>query len=97
MAYCVAQDGTFVGKLFLPQLLEVDPHTKACLSVVTSDIVIPASSSIFQAIEIASDFVGEAMAVVDHKSGRMIGIITEADLFSFYLKAQSDAHKLEHG
>ena len=71
-AYCVAEEGIFVGKLFLPQLLEADPHAKAHLNVVTNDIIIPASSSIFQAIEIASDFVGEAMAVVDQKSGRMI-------------------------
>ena len=96
-AYCVAEDGTFVGKLFLPELLEANPQSEASLSVVANDTIIPANSSIFQAIEIASDFVGEAMAVVDHENGLMIGIVTEADIFSVYLDAQSDAHKLEHG
>ena len=42
---------------------------KASLSVIASDTIIPANSSMFQAIEIASDFVGEAMAVVDQKNG----------------------------
>ena len=96
-AYCVAEDGTFVGKLFLPELLEANPQSEASLSVVANDTIIPANSSIFQAIEIASDFVGEAMAVVDHENGLMMGIVTEADIFSVYLDAQSDAHKLEHG
>ena len=92
----MAEDGTYVGKLFLPQLLEVKSNTKASLSVIATDTTIPANSSMFQAIEIASDFVGEAMAVVDKKTG-LRGIVTEADLFSVYLEAQSDAHKLEHG
>ncbi len=96
-AYCVAEDGTYVGKLFLPQLLKVNPHMKVSLSIVSNDTIIPAGASIFQAIEIASDFVGEAMAVVDQKSGQILGVVTEADIFSVYLEAQSDAHKLEHG
>ena len=61
------------------------------------DIIIPANSSMFQAIEIASGFVGEAMAVVDQKNGVIMGVVTEADIFSIYLKAQLDVHKLEHG
>jgi CIC family chloride channel protein len=96
-AYCVAEDGTYVGKLFLPQLLEVKPHTKVRLSVIAAETIIPATSSMFEAIEIASDFVGEAMAVVNQKNGLIIGVVTEADIFSVYLEAQSDVHKLEHG
>ena len=56
-----------LGKLFLPQLLEAKSSFKVSLSVIPNDTIIPANSSIFQAIEIASDFVGEAMAVVDQK------------------------------
>lgn len=96
-AYCVAEDGTYIGKLFLPQLLKTRLNARAQTSVLSSDTVIPADSSMFQAIQIASDFVGEAMAVVDQESGVLLGIVTEADLFLIYLKAQSDVHKLEHG
>ena len=81
----------------MPQLLEASPQAKVSLSVVANDTIIPANSSVFQSIEIASGFVGEAMAVVDQESGLMMGIVTEADIFSVYLDAQSDAHKLEHG
>ena len=31
------------------------------------------------------------MAVVDQKSGCIVGVVTEADIFSVYLEAQSDA------
>ena len=96
-AYCVAVDGTYVGKLFLPQLLEAKSRSEVRFSVTAEDTIIPANSSLFHAIEIASDFVGEAMAVVDQTTGEMRGIVTEADLFSVYLEAQSDVHKLEHG
>ena len=60
------------------------------------DTIIPANITV-SGNQIASDFVGEAMAVVDQTTGEMRGIVTEADLFSVYLEAQSDAHKLEHG
>ena len=96
-AFCVAADGTYVGKLFLPQLLKVKSNTKASLSVTSTDTTIPANSSMFQAMEIASGFVGEAMAVVDKKNDVIVGVVTEADIFSVYLKAQSDVHKVEHG
>ena len=96
-AYCVEGNGTYVGKLFLPQLLELRPNTEVQTSVMKSETVIPADASMFQAIEIASDFVGEALAVVDTDTNKIVGTVTEAALFQVYLKAQSDVHKLEHG
>ena len=96
-AYCVTEEGGYVGKLFLPQLIKAHPKTVSQNCLLAADKVIPAEASIFQAIEIATDFVGEAMAVIDSQSGIIKGIVTEADLFSVYLEAQSDVHKLEHG
>ena len=96
-AYCVEGNGTYVGKLFLPQLLKLRPNTEVYKSVMKSETVIPADASMFQAIEIASDFVGEALAVVDTDTKKIVGTVTEAALFQVYLKAQSDVHKLEHG
>ena len=96
-AYCVEGNGAYVGKLFLPQLLKLRPNTEVHTSVMKSETVIPANASMFQAIEIASDFVGEALAVVDTDTNKIVGTVTEAALFQVYLKAQSDVHKLEHG
>ena len=96
-AYCVEGNGTYVGKLFLPQLLKLRANTEVHTSVMKSETVIPADASMFQAIEIASDFVGEALAVVDTDTKKIVGTVTEAALFQVYLKAQSDVHKLEHG
>ena len=96
-AYCVEGNGTYVGKLFLPELLKLRPNTEVHTSVMKSETVIPADASMFKAIEIASDFVGEALAVVDTNTNKIVGTVTEADLFQVYLKAQADVHKLEHG
>ena len=73
------------------------PRAKVGVSVIASETIIPANSTLLEAIEIASDFIGEAIAVVDQRTGTIIGIVTEADLFSVYLETQSEAHKLEHG
>ena len=60
-AYCVEEDGTYLGKLFLPQLLEMRSRAKVGASVIASETVIPANSTLLQAIEIASDFIGRPL------------------------------------
>ncbi len=55
----------------------------------TDPISIKHDASLQQAIEIASNFVGESIPVIDRDSGKMHGIVTEADLFNLYLSLQS--------
>ena len=52
-------------------------------------------ASLQQAIEVASDFVGESIPVVDRATGIMQGVVNEADLFKLYLKLQSRVTDLE--
>ena len=96
-AYCVANDGKYIGKLFLPQLLKSKSNSKAQKNLLASEKIIPANASLFHAIEVASDFVGEGMAVIDQETGKILGIVSEADLFSAYLEEQKKINKLEHG
>jgi CBS domain-containing protein len=49
-----------------------------------------------QAIEVASDFVGEAIPVVNRNNNEFIGVVSEADIFQAYLATQTRIHDLEH-
>ena len=54
------------------------------------------SSIAHQAIEVASDFVGEAIPVVNRNTNEFIGVVSEADIFQAYLATQTRIHDLEH-
>ena len=61
---------------------------------VSKPLVINSKLSVSEAIVIASDFVGESIPVVDG-SNTLLGVITEADLFSAYLNVQSEITEIE--
>ncbi len=48
-----------------------------------------------EAIEVASDFVGETIPVIEQPSGKMIGVVSESDLFSAYLDIQEHVQDVE--
>ena len=52
------------------------------------------NDTVSEAIKKASDFVGESIPVID-TSRKLLGVITEADLFSQYLKTQENISKIE--
>ena len=43
----------------------------------------------------ASDFVGESIPVINRSEGKMVGVVTEADLFQLYLSLQHRVADLE--
>jgi CIC family chloride channel protein len=48
-----------------------------------------------QAIEVASNFVGESLPVINRETGYLLGVVTEGDLFSLYLGLQNRVADLE--
>jgi CIC family chloride channel protein len=54
-------------------------------------------ASIMQAMEVASNFVGETIPVIRDADGYMAGVVSEADIFQGYLATQNRIHDLEHG
>ena len=52
------------------------------------------TDTISNAIEKASNFVGESIPVLDREN-KLLGVITEADLFSQYLEVQSRISNIE--
>ena len=45
-------------------------------------------SNLLEAIEKISQFIGESVPVVDKESGKILGIVTESDLFNALLAAE---------
>ena len=57
-------------------------------------LAINSSSTISEAIVKASNFVGESIPVIDDDK-TLLGVVTEADLFSEYLEIQEAISKIE--
>ena len=88
-AYVVDDNEILVGKLNVNTLLDNTDELK-----VYKPLSIKSTSSVSQAIVKASNFVGESIPVVNDK-GVLLGVVTEADLFSEYLKVQEYISNIE--
>ena len=95
--YCIDADQQFIGKYVLSELLSAPRQSGTVQHLVANPVVLDHDASILQAMEVASNFVGESIPVIQQESGRMVGVVSEADIFSAYLATQSRVHDLEHG
>ena len=89
--YLINQQRKLMGKVKINNLLSdkisssfVDKHP----------LTISETDSISAAIQKASNFVGESIPVLD-KKGCLVGVVTEADLFSEYLRVQDIISEIE--
>jgi CIC family chloride channel protein len=86
----------FCGKFTLQALIPLKDNQSIMDAVDADPVFIKHDASILQAIEIASDFVGESIPIIDQDQHDMQGVVTEGDIFSLYLKTQSTIMDLEH-
>ena len=94
-AYLLSDHGVLLGKLNLQTLLSNEAKQDLFTIADQAPLSIKHDASLQQAIEVASDFVGESIPVVDRATGIMQGVVNEADLFKLYLKLQSRVTDLE--
>jgi len=94
--YCMDDDEKFIGKFALPELLCAPRQALLAQHLVTDPVVLNHDASVLQAMEVASNFVGETMPVIHRESGQIVGVVSEADIFDAYLATQSRVHDLEH-
>ncbi len=90
-------DNKFLGKVVIHELIGSDNNAPTCDHLVLDPVMIKHDASLQQSIEVASDFVGESIPVVNQNTGILHGVVTEADLFKLYLKLQSKVIDLERG
>ena len=94
-AYLIDNKNVFFGKLHLHELLSSKDGLPLRLLADSAPISIKHDASLQQAIEVASEFVGESIPVINRAEGTMLGIVTEADLFKLYLSLQHRVADLE--
>ena len=95
--YCIGDDTKFIGKFSLPELLSAPRQAELAKHLVANPVLLNHDASVMQAMEVASNFVGETIPVIQQENGRMVGVVSEADIFDAYLATQSRVHDLEHG
>ena len=94
-AYCLDGEGRFLGKCMLSNIVNtrrtgmIKDHLELNSTSIKSD------ASIMQAIEVASNFVGESIPVLSRESGKLKGVVTEADIFQAYMSTQVKINDLE--
>lgn len=93
-AYAVGEQGLFVGKLDLfgaQAAGERSIETK----LDTAPITLKETDSLQTAMTVASDFVGESIPILDANGEKLIGVVTEGDLFHAVLDVQSTVRRIE--
>ena len=90
-AYILNIDGKLLGKIRVNDVLGNKDYMDF---LEKSPLLLNANESVSKAIKKASNFVGESIPVVDNDRN-LIGVVTEADLFSEYLKVQDQISHIE--
>ncbi len=88
-AYVVNDFNQLIGKVKVNDLLKVDDQVEP-----SRPLIIRETDTISDAIKKASNFVGESIPILK-KDDTLLGVITEADLFSQYLEVQSAISNIE--
>ena len=94
--YCVGEDEKFIGKFSLQGLLAAPQMAPLKAHFTAQPVVLNHDASIAQAMEVASNFVGETIPIIHHENGQIIGVVSEADIFGAYLATQARVRDLEH-
>ncbi|MDC0921978.1 chloride channel protein [bacterium] len=94
-AYCLSQEGNLEGKLSIIHLMGADKGLAVREIMDRRPLRLKADQNMLEAIEVASGFVGETIPVIEEPGGKMIGVVSESDLFSAYLDIQEQVQDVE--
>ena len=92
--YIVTKDNIYIGKVCLLDLVN-----KKSLNLVNytekKSLIIDPNSSLLSVIKKLSNFVGESIPIVNKKTNKMIGIISENDVLKAYLEISNEINQIE--
>ncbi|MDC6458505.1 chloride channel protein [Alphaproteobacteria bacterium] len=94
-AYCIDKKGKFLGKCKLSEIACAVKNKTISNFLEKEPTSIKLDASILQAIEVASDFVGESIPVISRLDGKLAGVVTEANIFQAYMSTQVKINDLE--
>ena len=94
--YCVDKGLNFVGKFRVIDLLDANKKMRLVDFCLREPITLSANDSVLDAVNIAKSFVGDSMPVLCREKKRLLGVVSEGDIFKAYIKVQNQASKVEH-
>ena len=94
-AYVVDNDKIFLGKVEFMKIVDQDGSLPITDFANLETLTLKHDASLQQAIEIAADFVGESIPIIDEDTGQFQGAVTEGDIFTAYLGIQGQITDLE--
>ena len=90
-AYLLNKENQLLGKIKVNDILKDKKYIKY---IDKNPLKLKMTESVSEAINKASSFIGESIPVVDDEN-RLLGVVTEADLFSEYLSVQEKITLIE--
>ena len=92
--YIISEEDKYIGKINLLDLINLD--NKDLINCVTNNpLIIDPKSNLLEVIKSLADFVGESIPIVDKKTNRMLGIISENDVLAAYLEISEEINQIE--
>ena len=92
--YIVLKDDKYIGKISLINL--INKKKPGLINYIEKkELVIDPSSNLMFVIKKLSSFVGESIPIVNKKTGKMIGIISENDVLKAYLEISNEINQIE--
>lgn len=94
-AYFTDHDKKYIGKLELLKILDVEAASRAVVYSDKNAVTLKHDASLQQAIEVAANFVGETIPIIERSTNKLRGVVTEGDIFKAYLELQTKIIDLE--
>ncbi|MCY4541320.1 MAG: chloride channel protein [Rhodobacteraceae bacterium] len=94
-AFVENSEGQFLGKIY-GRDLHADSASTSRDVLHSAGLVYSEKTTIFQAMQSLADFVGDAVPIVDSKTGKLLGVVTESAIIVAYLELVHDIRREEH-
>jgi Mg/Co/Ni transporter MgtE len=92
--YCIDSENKFVGKISIFDVIQ-NPEMSASQIADKNCTKLLNTQSINDAIEVAKSFIGEGIPVIEADSRKLLGTISEADLFNQHSDEIHQTRKIE--
>ena len=92
--YIVSDLNNYIGKINILDLL-ITKNKKIQNCMVEKPLIIEPQSNILDVIKSLANFVGESIPIVDKRTNKMIGIISENDVLAAYLEISEEINQIE--
>ncbi|WP_144244262.1 CBS domain-containing protein [Nitrincola sp. A-D6] len=94
-AYIVDTEGHYLGTVHLASLIGIDVDSLAKAYIIAEDCAIQADTSLWTAMYVLRNFIGEGVPVLDEQR-YIVGAVFESDLIRAYLDLMEDMRKEEY-